>query len=90
MTHSRQAQILLGINCYGLFTPDEKVPSTIKPGSALDNPYFWRPEEMQAFQTEKNRIASQNQPFARDPMTQQPEYSTNYSRKQGINVAPHP
>lgn len=52
-----------------VFTPGEQVPKEIGPSSPLNNPYYWRPRELEAFQTEKDRILAKRLPWMRDPMT---------------------
>lgn len=67
LTHARQAQSTpWWQTALDLFRPDAKVPQGITPGSTLDNPYLWRPNEMEAFQAERdrNRLA----PYPTDPM----------------------
>lgn len=67
LTHSRQAQNTpWWRTAMGLFQPDVKVPQGITPGSTLDNPYVWRPSELEAFQTERNRQMMQPNPV--DPV----------------------
>lgn len=67
LTHSRQAQNTpWWRTAMSLFQPDVKVPQGITPGSTLDNPYVWRPSELEAFQTERNRQMMQPNPV--DPI----------------------
>lgn len=73
MTHSRQAQTTPWYQTlYNQYFGGSSVPSSEK-GRPLDNPYFWHPAEQEAFQTERNRMFNQHQPFPHDPMTQQPD-----------------
>lgn len=50
-----------------MFTGDEHVPAGIQPNSILDNPYQWRPEEMAAFQAERQRATKMGLDFS-DPV----------------------
>lgn len=57
LTHSRQAQNTPWYRTMlDAFKPDITVPSGITSGSVMDNPYLWRPNEMEAFQSERDRV----------------------------------
>lgn len=67
LTHARQAQTTPWYQtALGLFSRDANVPSGVTPGSVLDNPYEWRPNELEAFQTERDRQMRQADPV--DPV----------------------
>lgn len=67
LTHSRQAQQTPWYQAaYNLLKPDVQVPAGIPKGDVLDKPYLWRPNELEAFQTERNRQMNQADP--RDPV----------------------
>ena len=66
LTHSRQAQQTPWYKtALGLFTPDEKPPVG---NYSNPEPYYWRPNEMEAFQAERNRARLQKQPDIPDPV----------------------
>lgn len=66
LTHSRQAQQTPWYKtALGLFTPDEKPPVG---NYSNPEPYYWRPNEMEAFQAERNRARLQKQPGIPDPV----------------------
>ena len=50
-----------------IFERDEKVPAGV--GSNVNNPYFWRSNELEAFQAERNRAARLKTPNYADPIT---------------------
>lgn len=67
LTHARQAQRTPWYQtALDLFKPDVRVPEGIAPTSVLNNPYYWRPNELEAFQTERNRQLTQ--PYPVDPV----------------------
>lgn len=67
LTHSRQANTEpLWKKLMGMFTSDEKVPVDKGP---LNSSYYWRPNEQEAFQTERDRSLKQHQPWTPDPTT---------------------
>jgi hypothetical protein len=39
----------------GIVSPDERVPQGVQPGSPFNNPYYWRPRELEAYQAERDR-----------------------------------
>jgi hypothetical protein len=49
-------------------TREDQVPEGIPASSPLHDPYYWRPREMEAFQTEKDRAARMHQSNFVDPM----------------------
>lgn len=95
LTHTRQSQntpwyghladIANSLNPWG----DEKVPEGIKPGSTLDNPYYWRPREMEAFQAERDRATRNKIPYYVDPVLGTRDIMLPSPRKKtGIDTAP--
>jgi hypothetical protein len=87
MTHSRQAQETPWYKTImNMMTPDEKVPEGITQGGPLDNPYYWRPHEMEAFQNEQDRMIRQHQPYQQSPITG--AMDINLPAQQGIDTAP--
>lgn len=69
MTHVGQTQNTPWYSILGdMFKPDVKVPQGITPGSTLDNPYYWRPREMEAYQAERNRASKYKTPDFVDPV----------------------
>lgn len=70
LTHTSQAQ-KRGIPWHKLLTAifekDEKVPSGI--GKNLNKPYHWKPDELEAFQAERDRARRLKTPNYADPMT---------------------
>jgi hypothetical protein len=52
-----------------LFTPDEKVPAGVPTNSPLNDPYQWRPREMEAFQSERDRAGRVGISGYADPVT---------------------
>ena len=88
LTHSRQAQSTPWYKTlFGAYAPDVKIPAGIKPGSVLDNPYLWRPNEMEAFQAERDRATrlGLNLP---DPVTGARDIILPKVKKKGIDVGP--
>jgi hypothetical protein len=68
LTHSRQAQQTPWYQkVLGMFSPgNDTPPAGLPSGSVLNNPYYWRPSELEAFQTERNR--QMNQAYPVDPV----------------------
>lgn len=88
LTHSRQAQNTPWYRTLlDAYKPDAKVPQEITPGSTLDNPYLWRPNEMEAFQTERNRAMNQGLDTA-DPVTGARDIMLPKDKKKGIDTTP--
>jgi hypothetical protein len=88
LTHSHQAQNTPWYRTMlDAYKPDAKVPQGITPGSVLDNPYLWRPNEMEAFQAERNRAMrlGLNMP---DPVTGARDIILPKDKKKGIDVGP--
>jgi hypothetical protein len=70
LTHVRQTQNQpWWKTAASLFAPDEKVPAGIGQNSVWNSPYNWRPREMEAFQTERDRAQKMNIPGYSDPVT---------------------
>lgn len=72
LTHARQAQntpiLQKFYNRVFGSGPDEEVPAEAKGGS-LDDPYYWRPRELEAFQAERERMGKSGRSLQRDPMS---------------------
>jgi len=68
LTHSRQAQNTPWYQkVMDMFHPgNDTPPAGLPSGSVLNNPYYWRPSELEAFQTERNR--QMTQPYPTDPV----------------------
>ena len=74
LTHVRQTQNMpwyqhmmsIGQNMLGM--DRGQTPAGLNQSSPLNNEYYWRPSEMEAFQTEKNRTLNQGLDVP-DPMT---------------------
>jgi hypothetical protein len=87
MTHSRQAQNTPWYKTVAqMFMPDEKVPEQFGAGSPLNDPYYWRPHEMEAFQAERDRAARLHQPYQQDPILGTSDI--NLPAQRGIDTAP--
>lgn len=72
----------------GMSTEDQ-VPEGIKKGSATDNPYYWRPREMEAFQAERDRATRKKIPYYVDPVLGTRDINLYAPRKKpGIDTAP--
>ncbi len=78
LTHSRQSQLMPWYKKLATVPQammeqlgfDEKVPSQIGPNSPLNTPYAWRPRELEAFQTERDRtLKNRLTDIYSDPMT---------------------
>jgi hypothetical protein len=68
LTHVRQTQNQpWWKTAASLFAPDEKVPAGYT--GTMNSPYYWRPREMEAFQTERDRAQQMNIPNYADPVT---------------------
>jgi hypothetical protein len=86
LTHSRQAQNTPWYKtAVNLFRPDDNVPTGINQNSPLNTPYYWRPREMEAFQTERNRQTYQ--PYPVDPALGTRDIQLSRPKKQ-IDVGP--
>lgn len=69
LTHTRQTQNQPWYKTIAeMFMPDEKVPAGIPASSSLNNPYYWRPREMEAFQAENDRTRKLGLPIYSDPV----------------------
>lgn len=89
LTHTRQAQNTpWWKTAASLFMPDEKVPAGISKDSPLNDPYQWRPHEMEAFQTERDRASRMNAQGYSDPVTGSRDLQLPSMKKKGINTAP--
>jgi hypothetical protein len=95
LTHTRQSMnepwyehavdIVKSLNPWG----DEKVPEGIQKGSILDNPYYWRPREMEAFQAERDRAQRNKIPYYVDPVLGSRDIMLPSQKKQpGIDTGP--
>jgi hypothetical protein len=70
LTHSKQAQTTpWWQTAVNMFKPDVKVPAGISQNSPLNDPYQWRPQEMEAYQAERDRAAANKIPYYVDPVT---------------------
>lgn len=68
LTHVRQTQNVPWYKkIMDMVSPVESTPS-IASGS-MNSPYQWRPSEMEAFQTERDRTLAHHLPDMRDPQT---------------------
>src|SRR5262245_11211460 len=68
LTHVRQTQNMPWYKVLGsMISPVESTPD-IASGS-MNSPYAWRPSEMEAFQSERDRTLSHHLPNMRDPQT---------------------
>jgi len=86
LTHSRQAQNTpWWKTAANLFKSDVTVPAGINQNSPMNNPYVWRPHEMEAFQTERNRAMTQ--PYPVEPILGTRDIQLSRPRKQ-IDVGP--
>jgi hypothetical protein len=90
LTHSKQAQTTPWYKtALSLFAPDEKVPAGIPAGSPMNDPYQWRPREMEAYQAERDRAGKMNIPYYTDPVTGSRDLQLPSQTKQrGINTGP--
>jgi hypothetical protein len=88
LTHVRQTQNTpWWKTAASLFAPDEKVPAGIPQNSPMNDPYQWRPREMEAFQTERDRAATQKIPYYVDPVTGSRDLQLP-NETRGINTSP--
>lgn len=88
LTHSKQAQTTPWYKtAMSLFSPDEKVPSGISPNSSLNDPYQWRPRELEAFQAERDRSSSMGMSTP-DPVTGARDIQLPSMKKRGIDTTP--
>lgn len=88
LMHTRQAQSTPWYRTLlDAFKPDVRVPQGIPSGSIMDNPYLWRPNEMEAFQAERDRATrlGLNVP---DPVTGARDIILPKEKKKGIDVGP--
>lgn len=85
LTHTRQTQDTPWYKiASSLFAPDEKVPAGISPNSPLNDPYQWRPREMEAFQNERDRATRMGKPIS-DPVLGSMDIPLP---SMGVNTAP--
>lgn len=88
MTHARQAQNTPWYKTlFNAYMPDMKVPQGISPNSVMNNPYFWRPNEAEAFQAERDRAMRLGLSIP-DPVTQSRDIILPKDKKKGIDVGP--
>ena len=93
LTHVRQTQnqpwykILGNIMNQNITREDTPPPGV---SSVLNDPYYWRPNEMEAYQTEKDRAQRLNYPNYADPMTGGRDINlpTETKKKPGIDTGP--
>lgn len=75
------------LNMFQPSPTEPQVPAPIRgTGTNLDNSFYWRPNEMEAYQTMKDRALKQRQPFQSDPMTQRMDIYL--PPEKGVNTAP--
>lgn len=89
MTHTAQTQNTPWYKTLGeIFSRDEKVPAGIKDTSVLNNPYYWRPRELEAYQAERDRATRLHQPNYVDPIygTRDIPLPSNYNK--GVDTGP--
>jgi hypothetical protein len=69
MTHVRQTQDVPWYKMLGqIFSPKPQVPAGIPEGSPTNASYYWQPHELEAYQTERNRMMAQHRPNPVDPI----------------------
>lgn len=71
LTHAQQAQATPWYQkAYERLAPTARpqVPASMK-GTQLDDPYYWKPDEMAAFQAEKDRMVQSRRPNQQSAMT---------------------
>lgn len=87
LTHVRQTQNMPWYKILGsMVSPVEKTPD-IASGS-MNSPYAWRPSEMEAFQTERDRTLSHHLPYMRDPQTQMGDIQLVKPKKKQLDMGP--
>lgn len=67
---------------------EDRVPEGISSSSPLNNPYYWRPREMEAFQAEKDRAARMKIPYYVDPILGTRDINLPAPRKPGLDTGP--
>lgn len=88
LTHVRQTQNMPWYQkVASLFTDNPGVPAGISGSSPLNDPYYWKPSEMEAFQTERDRATRMKLPWYRDPVLGTGDIMLPSPRK-GIDTAP--
>lgn len=76
MTHTGQMQDMPWYKKLGeIFSPKPQVPEGIPTTSNLNNPYYWQPHELEAFQAERDRARRMKTPNYVDPITGGRDYS---------------
>lgn len=89
LTHSGQTQTTPWYKTLGeIFSRDEKVPQGIRPGSTLNNPYYWRPRELEAYQAERDRATRLKQPDYVDPILGTRNIQLRPEKPKTIDTAP--
>lgn len=92
LTHTGQTQNIPWYKMLTqIFSPDEKVPVGISATSNLNNPYYWRPHELEAYQAERDRATRLKTPNYVDPITGGRDYSLHPkypSNTKGIQTGP--
>ena len=92
LTHVRQTQNqpwykILGNIMSQNVTGEDKPPAGVS--SILNDPYYWRPNEMEAYQAERDRAQRLNYPHYADPMTGGQDINLPAEKKQpGIDTGP--
>jgi len=90
LTHSRQAQTTpWWKTAMGMFQPDAKVPAGVPKNSPMNDPYYWRSSEMEAYQTERDRAQRTHIPYYVDPVTGSRDLWLPNQRR-GIDTSPSP
>lgn len=89
MTHTKQMQDMPWYQKIGemLFNRGN-VPEGIRKGSNLDNPYYWRTHELEAYQAERDRARRLKTPDYVDPITGGRDYSLHPKYTPTINTGP--
>lgn len=94
LTHTKQTQntpwykILGGIMKQNL--GGDSVPEGVRPSSPLNNPYYWRQHEQEAYQAERDRAMRNKIPNYVDPVTGGRDINLlpEPKKKPGIDTAP--
>lgn len=64
------------------------VPQGIRPDSVLNNPYYWRPHELEAYQAERDRATRLKQPNYVDPILGTRDIQLFPERNKAIDTGP--
>lgn len=92
LTHVRQTQNTPWYKIVGgMFQRDAKVPEGVGASSPLNSSYQWRPNEMEAFQTERDRADKNKIPNYVDPVLGSRDIMLpSAPKKSGIDTGPSP